>query len=116
MRLLLSMLILLPLCAQPPQGGRPAPKNLKILTADQVMPAMRSYTAGLGVKCDFCHVSGDFASDEKKPKLTARRMIAMTTQINTTHFAGKDRISCFTCHHGENEPKSAPAAAAPADR
>ena len=104
------MLFLLPLCGQAPQGGRPEPKNLKILKPDQVMPAMRSYTAGLGVKCDFCHVSGDFASDEKKPKLTARRMIEMTNGINTGHFNGRERVSCYTCHHGENAPKSAPPA------
>ena len=99
------MLFLLPICAQPPQGG---PKNLKVLKPDQVMTAMRSFTIGLGVKCDFCHVSGDFASDDKRPKLTARRMIEMTGQINATNFDGKDRVSCYTCHHGENEPKSAP--------
>jgi hypothetical protein len=110
MRLLLSLLILLPLCAQPPQGGRPEPKNLKILKPDQVMTAMRSFTTGLGAKCDFCHVSGDFSSDEKRTKLTARRMIDMTGQINTANFNGRERVSCYTCHHGENEPKSAPPA------
>jgi hypothetical protein len=109
MRLLLTMLCLLPLCAQPPQGGRPEPKNLKILQPDQVMTAMRSFTTGLGVKCDFCHVSGDFASDEKRPKLTARRMLGMTSQINAANFNGRERVSCYTCHHGEQEPKSAPA-------
>jgi hypothetical protein len=110
MRLFLSMLFLLPLCAQSPQGGRPAPKNLKILQPEQVMPAMRSFTTGLGVNCEFCHVSGDFASDDKKPKLTARMMIGMTRQINTANFNGRERVACYTCHHGESEPKSAPAA------
>ena len=108
------MLFLLPLCAQPPQGGRPAPKNLKILKPDEVMTAMRSFNTSLGVKCDFCHVAGDNASDDKKPKLKARMMIEMTSQINTTHFNGKERVSCYTCHHGENEPKSAPPPPAPA--
>jgi len=111
MRLLISMLFLLPLAALPPQGGRGEPKNLKILKPEQVMPMMRSFTTGLGVKCDFCHVSGDFSSDDKRMKLTARRMIEMVGQINTNNFNGRERVSCYTCHHGENEPKSAPPAA-----
>jgi hypothetical protein len=111
MRLFLSILFLLPLCAQPPQGGRGEFKNLKILKPDQVMTAMRSFTAGLGVKCDFCHVSGDFASDDKQPKLTARTMIGMTRQINTATFNGRERVACYTCHRGESAPASAPPAA-----
>ena len=104
------MLLLAPLCAQPPQGGRPEPKNLKVLKSEQVMPAMRSYTAALGVKCDFCHVQGDMASDENRHKVIAREMISMTQQINA-HFSGGQRVSCYTCHRGEAEPKTAPAAA-----
>jgi len=110
MRLFLSLLFLMPLCAQPPQGGRGEFKNLKALKPDQVMTAMRSFTTGLGVNCEFCHVSGDFASDEKQPKVTARMMIGMTRQINTANFNGRDRVACYTCHHGEHEPKSAPPA------
>ncbi len=85
-----------------------APKNLKILKADEVMPVMRTFTAGLGVRCDFCHAQGDMASDTKPQKVTARRMLAMTREINTSHFNGKDRVSCYTCHHGKNEPERAP--------
>ena len=110
MRSLMLVLFLIPLCAQPPQGGRgmPEPKNLKILKPDELMPAMRSFTTGLGVRCDFCHAQGDFASDEKRPKLTARRMIEMTRDINQTNFHGRERVTCYACHHGEQEPKSAP--------
>ncbi len=115
MRFILPMLLLGTLCAQaqePPRPARPEPKNLKILKPDQLMPAMRSYTAGLGVKCDYCHIQGDFASDENRHKITARRMIEMTQQINT-HFGGeaKERVTCYTCHRGEAEPKTAPPAA-----
>jgi hypothetical protein len=100
---LLPVLFLAPLCAQPPQGG---PKNLKVLKPDQVRPLMRTFTAGLGVKCDFCHVEGDFASDDKAQKATARMMISMTQQINK-NFDGKERVACYTCHRGETEPKAA---------
>jgi hypothetical protein len=36
-------------------------------------------------------------------------MIEMTGQINTANFNGRERVACYTCHHGEQEPKSAPA-------
>ena len=41
-------------------GQPPAPKNLKLLPADEnLIPTMRSFTVALGQKCDFCHVQGD---------------------------------------------------------
>lgn len=119
MRFLVSMLFLAALRAQSVQEAPPArpapppPKNLQLLTPEEVRPAMRSYTAGLGVHCDFCHVEGDFASDDKRKKLTARKMIAMTRQINTNFGEEKNRVTCYTCHRGEAEPKSTPPAQAP---
>lgn len=86
----------------------PPPKNLKILKPDQVMPAMRSFTAALGVKCDFCHVQGDFASDEKEHKEIARKMLTMTHEINTHFPDGKMHVSCYTCHRGAEEPAMRP--------
>ena len=74
------------------------------------MPAMRSFTAGLGVRCDFCHVQGDRASDENHMKVVARNMVSMVQQINT-HFNGSPKVTCYTCHRGESEPKNAPQAA-----
>ncbi len=129
MRLLatLSLACLIPLFAQqPPQeggrqggGGRtpPAPKNLKILKVEpgqSVIPVMRAYTAALGVRCDFCHVQGDFASDENRKKLTARMMISMVQDINSKFPGNRERVTCYTCHRGEAAPKTAPPAAAPA--
>src|ERR1035441_9415295 len=66
MRLIVSMLFLMPLVAQQ------APTNLKILTPAEVGPAMQSFTAGLGVRCEFCHVQGDRASDANPHKVVAR--------------------------------------------
>lgn len=87
----------------------PEPKNLKILKPDQVMPAMRAFTASLGVRCDFCHVQGDFASDEKHHKEIARRMLVMTHKINEENFPGAEmRVTCFTCHRGASEPPAHP--------
>ena len=127
MRLLLSVLLLaLPLVsvaqepvapAPPPpehKGAPHVPKNLKILKPEEVRPAMGAFVSGLGVKCTFCHVQGDFASDEKPEKETARKMIVMTREINA-HFEGatSDKVACYTCHRGATEPlTAAPTAAA----
>ena len=87
----------------------PAPKNLKLLPADDnLIPTMRSYTVALGVKCDFCHVQGDFANDEKKEKGFARHMITMAKGINDEFKDGKVHVTCYTCHRGAAVPAVAP--------
>lgn len=76
-------------------------------------------SAALGVTCDHCHVDGNFASDEKPPKRSARWMLKMTRALNTREFPKyqiKDgesvlgRVTCFTCHRGAIEPPTAPPA------
>lgn len=79
---------------------------------------MGAFRAALGVQCTACHVQGDFASDDKPEKATARKMIVMTREINANNFTdGKMHVSCFTCHRGEEHPKmtAEPAAPAPAN-
>ena len=57
-----------------PAGASPAPKNLKVLTTDvNVGQVMQRFTVGLGVQCSYCHVAGDFASDENPKKEIARK-------------------------------------------
>ena len=110
-----SLLLLAPLCAQD-KGKRPPPpppSNLKVLkftTGPEVIQVMRTYTAGLGVKCDHCHVQNNFASDENPKKEIARHMITMAADINAKFADGKVHITCYTCHRGEVEPKLAPEA------
>jgi hypothetical protein len=113
MRFLATMLLLMPLCAQPPQDapkkGRPEPKNLKILKAGpDLIPTMQSYTVALGVKCDFCHMGRDFASDDNPKKLIARTMIGMAQDVNAKFPDGKVHVTCYTCHRGKNTPDMAP--------
>lgn len=113
-----TAVFLLPAIAQqPPEGGPPrerrpppAPKNLKLLEASEVMPTMRNFTQSLGVRCDHCHVQGDFASDDKEAKATARKMIELARDINSKFAAGKQHVTCYTCHHGSTEPATAPPA------
>ena len=115
------LLLVLPVMAQepqapqppqpPPQGERqpaPQPKNLKLLDGETLMPTMMSFKVALGVECSFCHVQGDFASDEKPTKEMARKMIVMTRSINANFPDGKIHVTCYTCHRGSTEPKTAP--------
>jgi hypothetical protein len=116
MRILLTIVIAIPLFAQPPagekKGGAQPHKNLKILTDEEVRPMMGAFTAALGVKCTECHVQGDFASDANPKKDIARTMIGMVREDNSKFLAGKTQLTCFTCHRGEAMPKTAPDAAA----
>ena len=99
---------------EPPQPPKPAEevfKNIQVLKgmpAPELINAMRSFTRSLGVQCSFCHVEGAFDKDDKREKLTARKMILMARQINTDNFEGHMRVTCWTCHRGSTSPESAP--------
>ena len=56
--------------------------------------------------CDYCHNPDKLESDEKYPKVVARRMIEMTRRINTSwkpHVAATG-VTCWTCHRGQAVP------------
>jgi hypothetical protein len=115
MRLILASMLftLLPLAAQdapPPktQGrGMMTPKNLKLLKAEEIRPAMGAFRTALGVQCTFCHTMGDFASDENPHKDKARMMISMVRDVNAKFGDGKEHVTCYTCHRGKSEPETA---------
>jgi hypothetical protein len=114
MRLVAAYLMLCALLlAQEKQAKReiPNPTNLKVLkvsTGAEINQIMRTFTAGLGVQCSYCHVQGNFASDDNPKKDVARKMIRMAQEINGKFEDGKMRVTCYTCHRGEAEPKTAP--------
>lgn len=114
-------------------------KNLKVLpqniSREQLTATMRSFTRGLGVRCNHCHAAAaapsdelDFASDEKAEKEIARSMLRMTMRINSdigkmgggeehpapvataeAHAGGGElRVTCWTCHRGKEEPDMPP--------
>src|SRR5262249_41477991 len=86
----LAVFSVIALSGQPPAGGGGRggrgggpPKNLKVLPADvNIRQVMGGFTAGLGVMCTYCHVQGQFDSDENPKKDVARMMIKMVQQIN----------------------------------
>ena len=74
---------------------------------------MQAYRTALGVQCNFCHVQGNFASDDNQHKEIARNMITMTREINAKlGDESATKVTCYTCHHGAEHPATAPAAAA----
>jgi hypothetical protein len=120
MRLLLALTLLLSISAfSQEKGGKkfgppPDPKNLKVLTGmsgAQVIQVMRAFNAGLGVECVYCHVQGDFVSDDNPKKETARMMITMAREVNAKFGDSKQHVTCYTCHRGTTEPATAPPAA-----
>jgi hypothetical protein len=117
---LLSSMLATPAQAQPPQPQIVDSPNVKILTglyAQQFQEEMNLITQALGVNCNTCHVRGNFASEEKPLKQTARRMLEMTRMINKQFFPDHKpkegesvlgRVTCYTCHQGEQTPKLPP--------
>jgi hypothetical protein len=103
---------------QPPEpikNLKVLPKNISHATLDSTM---KSFRTALGVRCNFCHVpipgsnpqKMDFASDAKKEKLTARKMLKMVMGINKKYFDKKYTstatlpVTCITCHKGKEKP------------
>jgi hypothetical protein len=119
----LGLLILLLLALDGFAQDHEKPTNLKVLdstlTHDQVIDIMGSFTAALGVECNYCHARPapgsremDFASDSNKVKLVARDMIKMVGGINGNYIknlpvsdAPKVNVECVTCHHGQPLPR-----------
>jgi photosynthetic reaction center cytochrome c subunit len=86
-------------------------KNIQVLKgipADQLIPAMQFIATSLGVGCEFCHVEGAFDKDDKKPKVTARKMMTMMFAINKDNFEGHREVTCYSCHRGSTDPVGTP--------
>src|SRR3712207_4444747 len=66
-------------------------ENVQVLTGmtlKEVRAEMVMMSDALDVKCTHCHVQGNFASDNNKNKITARKMLQMTKSLNELYFAG----------------------------
>jgi hypothetical protein len=86
-------------------------KNIKVLNnvpATKLIDGMHYITMALNVRCEFCHNIHNFASDQKRTKRTARKMMRMLFAIDKDNFHGHTVVSCYTCHHGYHRPIPAP--------
>lgn len=111
--LLATLVVLTAANPLPKRNLRVLPKDIPEATLDSLM---KQFNKGLGVACNFCHVrkheqtdSLDYASDKDPMKITARKMLRMTIDINRKHFWTDKRqkphelkeVDCYTCHKGE---------------
>lgn len=74
------------------------------------------WSKALGVTCNLCHNTSDWASDEKNAKIVAREMWGVRQKLNKEIFASLTAlrrsnfigppISCNTCHNGKLVPKN----------
>jgi len=86
---------------------------LRDIPVDTFFDAMGMFANAMGNDCTFCH-SPQAALDRAKfaevtPRMQrARQMIAMMQTINRQFFGNAPRVTCFTCHHGNQSPRSDP--------
>ncbi|HLK46979.1 MAG TPA: photosynthetic reaction center cytochrome c subunit family protein [Bryobacteraceae bacterium] len=85
---------------------------LKGLSVDDFMETMGIMTAALQFDCSDCHANAgtdrvDWAADTPR-KRTARRMVQMVQKINTENFAGRQMVTCWTCHRNRDRPLTTP--------
>jgi photosynthetic reaction center cytochrome c subunit len=90
---------------------------LRGLTVPEFEAEMQRMNEALGVACGHCHARGNFASEENPRKAAARRMLEMTRAINRQFFPDYQpapdqsrlgRVTCYTCHQGEEKPRTPP--------
>src|SRR5688572_12435324 len=91
------------------QQAERKPENVQVLkglSVKQVRAEMVMMSDALDVKCSHCHVQGNFASDDNRNKIAARKMLQMTKMLNEMYFASATEgtslghVTCFTCHRG----------------
>jgi hypothetical protein len=86
--------------------------NLKVLggfPAENLPLAMNSWSRALGVSCDHCHNTNDFADDAKQKKEISRQMVEMGTMISQKlktikGLSERPIVNCTTCHRGDLKP------------
>jgi outer membrane lipoprotein-sorting protein len=92
-------------------------KNVQVLrgvSVSEFMETMGFFAASLNANCTTCHgqESGgsweSYASDNIPQKQTARRMILMMNMINQTYFAGRQVLTCYSCHRFGRTPEIVP--------
>ena len=91
-------------------------KNVQVLKGipvDQFMGTMGIIASSIGRGCSECHLldsSGDWAlyAEDTPLKQATRRMLLMTKQINDANFGGRQVVTCYSCHRGQQRPRLTP--------
>ena len=90
-------------------------KNIQMLKgvpAARLLGIMKiGYAGSLGVHCEHCHDTRNWAGDDKAEKKVARQMIQMMRDINDRQLKSmtglkseKPVVNCTTCHRGQVKP------------
>lgn len=86
-------------------------QNVQVLTDLNIVEFTHQMTAQANwiapeEQCAYCHNLENFASDEKYTKVVARRMIAMTRDVNVNWqvHVKQTGVTCYTCHRGKAVP------------
>jgi len=90
-------------------------KNIQVLKGipvDDFMETMGIMSASLDFDCSDCHVGAgtdqvDWPADTPR-KIMARIMITMVANINKNNFAGRQMVTCWTCHRNRDKPLITP--------
>jgi photosynthetic reaction center cytochrome c subunit len=104
---------------QPQQQQRPPMaeevfKNIAVLKGipvDEFMDTMGMFSAATSLNCISCHTEESAGSwerfaDDTPLKITARRMVLIMNNLNKNSFGGERRVTCFTCHNGNQKPRA----------
>lgn len=90
-------------------------KNIQVLKGipvDDFLNTMGIMCAALSFDCSECHTDAGtdkVAWDADTPrKRMARRMVQMVAAINRDNFAGRQVVTCWTCHRGRDFPVTMP--------
>ena len=98
--------------AQKPLMSEDVFKNVQVLRGipvNEFMGTMGIFSAALGMSCGDCHAADDrkwenFAVDNPRKQM-ARRMVLMMSAINRANFGGRQVVTCYTCHRGNDRPR-----------
>jgi hypothetical protein len=86
---------------------------LKGIPVDEFMSSMGIVSAALGMSSENCHAANDsdwanYAGDNTAKKRTARVMVTMMADINKKYLPGRQVVTCYSCHHAGDHPKTTP--------
>ena len=86
---------------------------LKGIPVDTFFESMGMFANAMGDDCTFCHDKRAYFDKSlfanPTPRIMrARQMIVMMNAINKQYFGGEPRVTCTTCHGGNNLPRNIP--------